>query len=104
MQKYKAEFERVEFKLVEGDNIYHKVIDSIVRNNGDKIEAERLFSEYLNNRYALRYINGTLKMEIEMEVDRMNDYIRNNYSAISQFGKPVKCYYFKVTYPTVRLE
>lgn len=89
-------YERVEFKLVEGDNIYYKVIDSIVKNKGDTTEAAQLFKEYLNKRYLDKVLNDTTRMEIQMELDRMNDYIQNNYSLISQFSKPVEDYCFKV--------
>lgn len=87
-------YERVEFKLVEGDDIYYKVMDSIVKNKGDKTEAEQLFTEYLNKRYLGKVLNATTRMEIKMELDRMNDYIRHNYSSISQFYKPVVDCYF----------
>ena len=90
-------YERVEFKLVEGNNIYCKVIDSIIKNKGDKTEAEQLFIDYLNKKYMFKVLNATIKMEIKMEVDRMNDYIQHNYSSISQFYKPVEDYYFKIT-------
>lgn len=88
--------ERVEFKLVEGDNIYYKVVDSIVKNKGDKTKAEKLFTEYLNKKYVCKWLNDTTKMEIKTEVDRMNDYIQHNYSSISHFNKSVEYYYFKV--------
>lgn len=87
-----------EVKIIddEDDNIYYKVIDSIVKNKGDKTEAEQLFTEYLNKRYMFKVLNATTRMEIKMELDRMNEYIQNNYSAISQFYRPVEDYYFKV--------
>lgn len=87
-------YTRAEFKLVEGDDIYYKVIDSIVKNKGDKTEAEKLFTDYLNKRYRSKPFNDTTKMEIKMEVDRMNDYIQHNWSSISQFYQPVEDYYF----------
>ena len=89
-------YERVEFKLVEGDNIYFKVMDSIIKNNGDKTEAEKLFTDYLNKRYRFKVLNDTTKMEIQMEFNRMNDYIRHNYSLISHFNKSVEDYYFNL--------
>ena len=89
-------YERAQFKLVEGDNIYYKVIDSIVKNKGDTTEAEQLFKEYLNKRYLGKVLNVTTRMEIKMELDRMNEYIQNNYSAISQFYRLVEDYCFKV--------
>lgn len=85
---------RVEFKLVEGDNICYEVIDSIVRNKGNKTEAEQLFSEYLTKKYMIKLNDITTKTKMEMEVDRMNNYILHNYSAISQFNKTVEDYYF----------
>ena len=88
--------ERVEFKLVEGDNIYHKVVDSIIRNKGDTTEANQLFTEYLNEGYMGKVLNNTTRDMLAMEVDRMNDYIRQNYPSISQFGKPVENYHFDV--------
>lgn len=89
-------YERAEikFKLVEGDNIYYKVIDSIIKNRGNKTEAEQLFTEYLNKRYMFKVLNDTTRMEIKMEIDKMNDYIQHNYSSISQFYKPAEDYYF----------
>ena len=85
---------RVEFKLVEGDDIYFKVMDSIIKNNGDKTEAEQLFTEYLNKRYMFKVLNDTITMKLRQEINRMNDYIQHNYSLISQFYKPVEDYYF----------
>ena len=94
---YEQAYKRVEFKLVEeGDNIYYKVLDSIIKNKGDKTEADQLFLEYLNKKYMTKFLNNTTRMEIKMEVDQMNDYIQNNYSSISQFYKPVEAYYFNV--------
>lgn len=89
-------YERAEFKLVEGDNIYYKVIDSIIKNKGDKTEAEQLFIEYLDKRYMFQPLTEITRTEIRMEVDRMNDYIQHNYSSISQFYKPVEDYYFEI--------
>ena len=87
-------YERVEFKLVEVDNIYHKVVDSIIRNKGDTTEANQLFTEYLDKRYMGKVLNNITRAMLAMEVDRMNDYIQQNYSSISQFGKPVEFYIF----------
>lgn len=88
--------ERVEFKLVlvEGDNIYHEVIDSIIRNKGDVTEANELFTEYLDKGYMGKVLNNTTREMLAMEVDKMNDYIRQNYSSISQFCEPVENYRF----------
>ena len=86
-----------EVKIIDDDdNIYYKVIDSIVKNNGDKTEAEQLFTEYLNKKYMFKYLNDITRMNIKTEVDGMNDYIQRNYSSISQFYRPVEDYYFKV--------
>lgn len=89
-------YERAKFEILEYDTIYYRVLDSIVKNKGDKTEAEQLFTEYLNKRYMFKVLNDTTRMEIKMEVDRMNDYIQHNYSSISQFYKPMEDYYFKV--------
>lgn len=87
-------YERAKFEIVECDTIYYRVLDSIIKNNGDKTEAEKLFIDYLNKRYMFKVLNDTTKMEIKMEIDRMNDYIRHNYSLISHFNKSVEDYYF----------
>ena len=80
--------ERVKFKLVEGDNIYQEVVDSLVRNKGDKTEAEQLFSEYLKKKYVGKVLNDTTRMMVAMEVKELNDYVRHNYLSISQFSIP----------------
>lgn len=89
-------YERVEFKLIEDDNIYYKVIDSIIKNKGDKTEAEQLFTEYLNKKYAFKRLDNTTITEIKMEVDRMNDYIQYNYPLIPHLYRSVEYYYFNV--------
>lgn len=79
-------YQQAEFKLVEGgDDIYSKVINSIIENRGDETEAKQLFSEYLNERFAGKVLNETTRMEFKMEIDRMKNYIQHNYSLISQF-------------------
>lgn len=77
--------EQAEVKLVECDSVYYEVIDSIIRNKGDETEAKQLFAEYLNKRYLGKVLNATTKMKIQMELDRMKEYIQHNYSLISQF-------------------
>lgn len=87
---------QIEFKLVEGNDICFKVMDSIVRNKGDKTEAEQLFLDYLNEKYMFSYFNDTTRTKIKMKVDRVNDYILQNYSSISQFYRPAEDYRFEV--------
>lgn len=89
--------ERVEFKQVEGDNIiYCEVMSSIIKNEGDKTEANQLFTEYLNKKYMTKPLNSNTEAEIKMEIDRMNDYVQNNRYLLSHFHKPVEYYYFNM--------
>lgn len=57
-------------------------------------EANELFTEYLDKGYMGKVLNNTTREMLAMEVDKMNDYIRQNYSSISQFCEPVENYRF----------
>lgn len=89
-------YQRAKFEILECDTIYYRVLDSLVKNKGDKTEAEQLFIDYLNKKYMFKSFDNLLKMKLKMEVDSLNDYIRKNYSSLSQFFKHVDDYYFDV--------
>ena len=88
---------RVESKLVvESDDICSEVMNSIIRNEGDKTEAEQLFSDYLSKKYMFRCLNDATRINIEMETDRLNDYIRQNNYKIFLFNRSVEGHRFEV--------
>lgn len=68
---------------VADNTIYSKVVNSLIKNKGDKTEAEHLFAEYLNAKYVGKVLSEKTKAEVRMEVDRLNDYIQHNYSTES---------------------
>lgn len=72
--------------LVEVNSIYTKVLNSLIKNQGDTTEAEQLFAEYLSKRYMFKVLTDTTKAAIRMEVEHMNDYIQHNYPAAAQSG------------------